>query len=375
MKFILQQKNKTEFLLLRVLGASGEIILPSFLPAFYPDAQITEIAPYAFSESPVPLPDRNVLFLYDDLNRSVISCADMSDSDWKQAVSDSVICGRLISLTLPVSVRKIGRYAFYNCDRLSSLSFYSTTTDLGQGLFTGCSGVRSLSAVVNEASRSSLFEVLMELRYPLRVSYYTEAAEKKPSLLKYRLIFPEFYENADENTPARITVRDLRGSGLMYRNCFANTQFQIKRYDALFPYAEALEPTAVSAELALCRLEVPTELSEESASKYRAFLSEHPEIFADVLLLHLSDGLCSLSDIRTLFSRSFPGSDFPLLRSRLIDILSSKGEKAPQAQGLLPLFMDLNAPASDTLEKSSASSMTVSASDQTPGRRRRHFEL
>lgn len=421
MKFLLQQKSKTELLLLRVLGASGKVVLPAFLPAFASKAQITEIAAYAFSQSPFPLPDRQTLLIYDSLTGSAVSCVDVSDADWERLLSDSVACERLLSLSLPASVQKIGRYAFYNCSRLSALSFYSTTNDLGQGLFTGCSGVRTLSAVVNEASRSSLFEILMELRYPLRVSYYTETAAaqtrgiawqaeddiasevqvsaKQPSQLKYRLIFPEFYENADENTPARITTRDLRGSGLMYRNCFANTQFQIKRYDALFPYAKALEPETVTAELALCRLEVPTELSEEFSEKYRSFLAAHPQSFLDALLKHLANALCSLSDIRALFSRSFPKAVFPALCSNLIDALSVKTEPLPQIRELLPLLMDLNAPASvsDAFCKSkqqttasghayadkqeiadghpSADEQAASDKQAETGRRRRHFEL
>lgn len=409
MKFLLQHKTETEFILLRVLGASGEVELPAFisvpaspahivantsalpsasvsLPEDTP-AHITEIAAYAFSEGYAPLPERKLLFLYNALNGDLSSCADCSDAEMERLLSDAVICERLLTLSLPSSVQKIGRYAFYNCDHLSSVSFYSTTADLGQGLFTGCSGIRELSVVVDEGRRSTLFETLMELRYHLRVSYYIEETASREdfsqtasALLKYRLIFPEFYENADENTPARITTRDLRGSGLMYRNCFANTQFQIKRYDALFPYAETLEPEDVAAELALCRLEVPSGLSEEYAVKYRDFLSGHLQAFADVLLLHLAHGLCSLSDLRSLFTSSFPSDKFPQLCGGLIDVLSARTEQSPQVQSLLPLLMDLNAPASDPVPLPSAATSEEMQTDHqlspvTAKKRRRHFEL
>ena len=60
-----------------------------------------------------------------------------------------------------------------------------------------------------------LREILSELHQALRVDL------KAPDgALKARLIFPEFYEESVENTPARIIMREMHGCGHMYRYCF-----------------------------------------------------------------------------------------------------------------------------------------------------------
>ena len=41
-------------------------------------------------------------------------------------------------IRIPLGVRKIGRYGFYNCRNLEELWFSSDFTDLGSGAFTGC---------------------------------------------------------------------------------------------------------------------------------------------------------------------------------------------------------------------------------------------
>lgn len=381
-------------------------------------AGITELSPYAFSES--RLPKREALFLLETdpleltdngpdpsaalccpapfpdegcavSGSEALPCgmvrpaADLSDAEWETLLSDAVLAGRLTSLSLPASIRTIGRYAFYNCDALYSLSMYSTTIDLGQGLFTGCTGLRRLSFHVDETKRSSLYEVLTEFRYPLRLSYQSGPLAQ----LKYLLVFPEFYENVDENTPARITVRDLRGSGLMYRNCFADTQFQIKRYDSLFPHAVALEPEAVAAELAFCRLLFPTDLSGEAECAYRSFLSAHPRAFGEILSQFYQEGLISGARIRTLLS-AFSSETL----SALTDDLSqggrafpsgglSSGPAAPTKTGvsctaqartvLLPLLMDLGR--QRALSRPSLETNSADAKNASSPFRRRHFEL
>ena len=360
MKLICTLKNPGELIVHRVLGASGELVLTDTVCGL----TLSELSPYAFSDTDRGLPSRETLLILDpeglaldaapSAPGSVISAAELPSAAWEALLPEAVTGDRLLSLSLPKSVKKIGRYAFYNCSRLYSLSIYSTTIDLGQGLFTGCSSVRKIDAIVSENSRSCLYELLSEFRYPLFLSYFIETESAPSGLsLKYRLVFPEFYENSDENTPARITVRELHGSGLMYRSCFANTQFQIQRYDALFPYAEALEPEEVCAELALCRLLTPEGLHQEAAARYAAYLSGHTKAMASVLAKQYSDGLLSLSGIRALLSS--PSCAFP--RSVLTELLghfSSSGTVA-----LLPLLMELTRP----------------GSQETGSGRKRHFEL
>lgn len=57
----------------------------------------------------------------------------------------------------------------------------------------------------------------LELREEQYVNYHSKQGEA-------RLVFPEFFEEAVENTPARILETHTHGSGMWYRNCFVQTE-------------------------------------------------------------------------------------------------------------------------------------------------------
>ena len=136
------------------------------------------------------------------------------------------LCGSgLDELTLPEYLRKIGPYAFYNCFHLKTLSFWSTVEDWGAGVFTGCTGIKHLKIRVVPGRKSCFKEVLSELRQELMADYLDPEGR-----LLARLVFPEFFEESVENTPARIIMREMHGCGHMYRYCFEDTQFQFREY-------------------------------------------------------------------------------------------------------------------------------------------------
>lgn len=173
----------------------------------------------------------------------------------------------LEELRLPGSLRRVGAYGFYNCGRLKRLELYSTTLDWGTGVFAGCGGIRELEIHVDESRRSCLKEILAELRQTLTVDY--DGAERA------RLIFPEFFEEAVENTPARILVTNTHGCGQKYRNCFVRTQLQFQEYDGLFPHVKVQEPEKLVADLALGRVMYPCCLSRRSREAYMEYLGDH----------------------------------------------------------------------------------------------------
>ncbi len=194
--------------------------------------------------------------------------------------------GRLEELRLPARLEKVGAYALYNCEKLKKLELYSTTLDWGAGVFAGCYGVEQVIIHADESRKSCMREVLAELRQTLGVLYLLEKAadetevQQRESLpaataLSARLIFPEFFEEAVENTPARILVTETHGCGQKYRNAFVSTQFQFREYDSLFPHVQVQEPEALVARLALGRLMYPYRLEERYAERYREYLEEH----------------------------------------------------------------------------------------------------
>ncbi len=174
---------------------------------------------------------------------------------------------RLKELRLPSTLKKVGAYAFYNCEMIKRMELYSTTLDWGAGAFTGCQGIEELVVHVDEDRKSCLKEVLAELRQTLMVEYLGKQ--------RARLVFSEFFEEAVENTPARILSTSVHGCGLKYRNAFVKTQFQFKEYDTLFPHMQAQEPERLVARLALGRLRFPYQLAERYKLAYEQYLAEH----------------------------------------------------------------------------------------------------
>ncbi len=249
---------------------------------------------------------------------------------------------KLEEIVLPSSVRRVGRYCFYNCGNLHRIEFYGSLSDWGSGAFTGCHGVRSLRVHADAEGRSHLKDVLDELREELEVEYFTEppagdqsakdsggtadervttghqegavagnqsakdsggtadervmmehqkgavpgsrAAEYSGSIADERrngghgfalLIFPEFYEEGVENTPARILENHVHGSGILYRNCFRGRVLDFAQYDALFPHARAWESRELVLRMALARLRAPQGLTQMAREQYEAYLAEH----------------------------------------------------------------------------------------------------
>lgn len=233
-----QQEFKIEIIgnqvhILRCFTMGGGVVIPREIDG-YP---VTEIAPYAFS-------------------------VHSEDKD------SNAVCGAMLTeIVLPDTLKRIGRYAFYGCENLKKISFYSHIKDIGAGAFTGCHKVRNLDVTIVEGKRSCLRELLMELREEQSVCYHSEKGEAK-------LIFPEFFEEAVENTPARILETHTHGSGILYRNCFVQTKLQFALYDNRFPWARENEQLATVFRIAFGRLLNPLELSLEAEEKYRSFLQE-----------------------------------------------------------------------------------------------------
>lgn len=184
---------------------------------------------------------------------------------------DASVCGaKLEEIILPKTIKRIGKYAFYGCSRLEKISFYSNISDIGAGAFTGCHRVSELDATLVAGEKSCLRELLLELREKQSVSLHAVEGEAK-------LIFPEFFEEAVENTPARILETHTHGSGMWYRNCFIQTEVQFDLYDKRFPWAKEDEKQEVILEMAFGRLLYPIGLHKEAEQKYKEFLTEYFE--------------------------------------------------------------------------------------------------
>lgn len=171
------------------------------------------------------------------------------------------------TVRLPEGLRKIGAYAFYNCNALSELHFHSSLKDLGAGLFTGCHHLRRLNVTLDETETSCLKEILIEV--PEKMAVTVEGQ------LRAKLLFPEFFEESVENTPARILMTHMHGSGMNFRNSFYMKKLDFRVYDACYYMAKAEEDFDTVLEMTLNRLQYPVGLSEDRREDYESWLNGH----------------------------------------------------------------------------------------------------
>lgn len=238
---------------------------------------VTELAPYVFSAH---LEEKK---LEDGLREGRLLLAETE----KEGVGNRTFSGQELTgdappmlppalkgmelriVTLPRTLKKVGAYAFYNCNALEELRFFGSLGDLGAGLFTGCHHLERLDVTFEEGETSCLQEILMEVPEKLSVALHGKE--------EARLIFPEFYEEGVENTPARILMTKMHGSGMDYRNCFYHKSFDFQAYDHCFYRARAEEEFATVFRMAVGRLLYPWGLREDKKEGYEDFIRNHLE--------------------------------------------------------------------------------------------------
>lgn len=174
-------------------------------------------------------------------------------------------------IDLPKGIRIIEDYAFYRCLALEELHLYAGIERLGCGAFMGCKKLKKIVIRDVDADIHFLTELLYDFQYEVEVElHYREGNVAK-------LIFPEYYEESVENTPARIIDIVFHGSGYKYRQCFRNRQLDFDKYDSLFSYAIAQEFTPTCIRLAMDRLITPMGLKQSAKARYVEYLQEQAE--------------------------------------------------------------------------------------------------
>lgn len=278
---ILYSKTLDGICIQRCFGLDGTVQIPAAVTG----EPVTRLAAYLFSGSM----ERSLrarggfkepLFLWDCGEHRPEGEIPGEQADTERCGGLPAVCGGAVrDIWLPGGVKAVGAYAFYGCENLEALECGCATADWGAGAFTGCTGIKRLRVRVAPGEKSCLKEILSELRQTLQVDLCTPEGT-----LTARLLFPEFYEDSVENTPARIIMREVHGCGHMYRYCFDGTSFDFREYDRLFPYARAQEPEESAARLALYRLCYPAGLTTAAGEEYRAYIGEHPAAAARAAL-------------------------------------------------------------------------------------------
>lgn len=250
------EKKKDGICILRCFGVSGKVAVPRQLDGL----PVTELADYAFAESQEGLGGPEGL---------------------------PCICGAALEeLCLPDTIRRLGRYVFYNCTQFRKLSCYGNLSYMGAGGFTGC-GKLSYLAIGQKEGPSCLREILQDLKQPVTVDCYRGQVgyegDGRGSLC-WRLVYPEFYEEAVENTPARIISTQTHGMGIQYRNTFRDTQVVFSEYDKLFETGKYNMDVTTIADMCVARLSYPYELSGHGRDAYASWLRGHSKEVAEYFL-------------------------------------------------------------------------------------------
>lgn len=208
------------------------------------------------------------------------SAAGMQGDEKKIMVPDApALAGNsLEEVVIPHTVRRIGRYCFYNCAKLEKMTFGGSLQDWGAGAFTGVHHMKEITASADAEGKTSLKQVLGELHEEITVTYFDEQGRES------HLVFPEYFEEGIENTPARILEERIHGSGMMYRNCIKEGRMDFRQYDSWFDHAGFLESRNMTVRLSIGRLQYPTELSEQAQRKYEAYVLENAQEAADYFL-------------------------------------------------------------------------------------------
>ena len=231
------------------------------------------------------------------------------------------LCGRrLRAVVLPDALAAIGNYAFYGCDNLKTVSFPASIRRIGSGLFNSCPALsvlvfRQAVSAAPPATPALLQEVLRTVNHEVEVRLQDPSGQDA-----VRLLFPEYYEEPKENTPARIIEIIWHGTGYQYRQCFLQRKLQYSQYDSLLPAADAQEMPQTLVRLCLDRLITPAELSRVHLESYVSCLRKRPDALWTFLL---ADQETDLTDWLRVLERSGYFTEERL--DQMIDQASSAG--------------------------------------------------
>ena len=246
--------------LVRVLGDTPCPVLPGTLGG----APLVRIGAYAFSASS---------------SKAVADGPQLEERVGPAPASAAPLCGDFLQgVTLPDSVQVLDHAAFYNCHKLEYLNMGPGITGAGSDLFSNCRALHTLVVRADPDQPTGLRRVINTLQGD--ISVYFMPRDRVLAGLRY----PEFWEELEENAPAHIFQRGIRGRGYHYRQCFADEVLNFAEFDHVFPMALPEEEPGVLAGLALSRIRWPWGLAPGAAEQYRAYLREHGECAARALI-------------------------------------------------------------------------------------------
>ena len=247
------RKVKNEIEIVRCFGTEPYIVLPTQIEGF----PVTRVAAYTFSARKGE--EDTDVFEY------------QTEDSIQSADTEPLLAGMAVEeVVFPNTVEAIGNYIFYGCKSLNRIEFSDTLMDIGSGAFTGCDRLSKLDVHLNMGEKSCVKEILGDLWHRIDVTFYYDDKKEKVDL-----VFPEHYEEAVENTPARILFTQHHGSGNNYRQCFTSKEVDYRKYDELFAVARVYDKTELLTDLVFSRLISGKGLTEKCKKSYEDYILEN----------------------------------------------------------------------------------------------------
>lgn len=254
------RENEAE--ILRCYGTAKTVILPREIDGI----PVTKAAAYAFSKAK------------EEEKGDFLWRRELPDEDPEELPQ---ICGESVEeIVFPDTLESIGNYIFYGCKNLKKLELTDRLLQIGSGAFTGCLSLSVIVMHLNQGEISCLKEIAEEIRKEIHVTMYYRADEAdgrsdSKGQKTAKLVFPEHYEEAVENTPARLLVTQHHGSGGYYRQCFYDKKVDYRKYDELFQTSVALDSMELVLDILFGRILYPYGLWKNAEEKYMQYLKEH----------------------------------------------------------------------------------------------------
>lgn len=173
-------------------------------------------------------------------------------------------------IQIPDGIRELGNYTFYGCRNLEILEMTDSVKSIGGGSFTGCGALRKLRVQMEAGGTSCIRDVVSETFHEVYVSIRFRNSPQGAEL-----IFPEYYEEGVENTPARILETHYHGCGYKYRQCFLEKKIDYQGYDRLFYLAKINEKPEILLPMSMGRLLWPWDLGCQAREEYLSYIREH----------------------------------------------------------------------------------------------------
>ncbi|MCI2106984.1 MAG: leucine-rich repeat domain-containing protein [Intestinimonas sp.] len=242
------RENRDDVAILKVETADQNVILPESLW----DKPVTELGHHIFAPGGQDMQGKQI---------RIVGGSESADAPDNRKIR---------RITLPDTVRTVGSYAFYNCDHLRELRLSDHTCDWGGSTLMNCRLLNRFVITLSDSRAGVLEHFTDELSRELDVTLVYPNGELA------RLIFPEYWEAFEENTPAKHFDCHIYGVGYPYHCCFRDKALSLAEFDRAWQgHLRAGHDVRCALRLAFYRVRYPRELLKEAGERYLKYLKNH----------------------------------------------------------------------------------------------------